>query len=611
MRRFIVILGTVCVSLGIAGLAIVLYSNTDGGPGLRRQDPPIPKPPMTAIDPPNVEFRNITKEAGITFVHTHGGFGQKLLPETMGSGVLVFDFNQDGYQDLLFVNSSRWPHHKYEGAAPPARLALYQNDGTGKFKDVTEAQGLGGIECYGMGVAAGDIDNDDFPDVIITALGRCFLLHNEQGKGFKDITESAGLKCSGWSTSAAFLDYDLDGKLDLFICHYVKWTPETDLLCKLIGNEKSYCTPVLYEGEHCQLFHNLGGNKFEDVSKAAGLHLLDVLEQKPSSKALGVAVHDYNDDGWPDIAVANDTTPNFLLENQRDGTFKNVGSRKGVELLNESTRGTARGAMGICWGYYRDGETLSLAIANFSNEPNGLLRYARRSDIFTDVAYADGVGGPSRLLLKFALFFFDYDLDGRLDLFTSNGHIEPEIGRVQAEVKYAQPAQLFWNAGRTEHGCFREVEKQHAGPDLFAPRVGRGGAYGDLDGDGDLDIALNNNNQPATVLRNECPSTTNAIRLKLRGVEANRMGLGSRVKVYVDRVLQQAELNSGSSYLSQSEAVLTFGMGNTDMADLVEIRWPTKDGKLTHLKHLRAGFTYLVDENEGVVSKTPFRREGE
>jgi hypothetical protein len=334
---------------------------------------------------------------------------------------------------------------------------------------------------------------------------------------------------------------------------------------------------------------------------------MDVLGQKPASKALGVAVHDYNDDGRPDIAVANDTTPNFLFHNNGDETFTNVAGRKGVELLNDPPRSTARGAMGIHWGYYRDGETLGLAIANFANEANGLLRYSKQRDLFRDCAFADGVGGPSRLPLKFGLFFLDYDLDGRLDLFTSNGHIEPEIHRIQSEVTYAQPAQLFWNAGATKEGCYREVEPGHAGEDLFKPRVGRGCAYGDLDGDGDLDIVLNNNNQPATILINDCPSSVQVIRFRFRGRTCNRDGFGCRVKLWAGGTVQQAELSSGGSYMSQSESALTFGLGGIDTVEKVEIRWPTKEGQVTTLTDLKANFSYTIDE-DGSVEKTVLKR---
>jgi hypothetical protein len=560
--------------------------------------------------PPPVRFREATTDAGITFTHYHGGYGQKLLPETMGSGVLVFDYNGDGRMDILFVNSCAWPHHRYESPPPKARLALYANTGAGRFRDVTAEVGLGALECYGMGAVAGDIDNDGDPDLFLTALNRAFLFRNDRGERFTDITSAAGLHCPGWSSAAAFLDYDRDGRLDLFVGHYVQWAPEKDLVCKLDGKNKSYCQPMLYEGEHCQLFRNRGGDppQFEDVSAAAGVQVLDVRGVQPASKCLGVAVHDYNDDGWPDIAVANDTTPNFLFRNNQDGTFTNVGTDLGVALLND--KGQARGAMGIHWGYYRDGETLGLAIANFADEPNSLLRYNRLQGGFIDCAVSDGVHGPSLLLLKFGLFFFDYDLDGRLDLFTHNGHIEPDVEKILGRVKYAQPAQLFWNTG-LKAGCYRAVEPEHAGPDLFKPRVGRGCAYGDFDGDGDLDIALSNNNQPAALLINECPETAKAVRLRFRGVEANRDGYGCRVKLWAGGRLQQAELNSGGSYLSQNEAVLTFGLGTHEQAERVEVRWPTRQGRVTRLEHLDAGFTYVIDEQKGIVERIPFRKPGQ
>ncbi len=620
MRTLLGLVATAAV-LGLGGFAVYhffIYNPSPPPPPTTPELGARPAPPPTAVSPPMHRFREGTAAAGIDFVHVHGGYGQKLMPETIGSGVLIFDYDQDGDQDILFVNSGRWSHYKYKEASPPTHPVLYQNDGKGHFTDVSEQAGLEGVDCYGMGIAAGDIDNDGYPEVFIAGLCEsfpellasrrqsCYLLHNEGGKRFRDVTEEAGIRCPGWSTAAAFLDYDGDKRLDIFVGHYVRWSPETDFFCRLTGDEKSYCQPMNYEGEHCQLFRNLDGRRFEDVSARAGIQVFDVLKKRASSKCLGVAVHDYNDDGYPDIAVANDTTPNFLFHNNGNGTFTNVASARGVELLNDG--GSARGAMGIAWGYFRDGKTLGLAIANFSNEPNGLLRYYPESETFQDTAAREGLLGPSRLPLKFGLMFLDYDFDGRLDLFTSNGHIEPEINRVQATT-HAQAAQLFWNAGPSRGaGCYREVTAAEAGPDLFVPRVGRACAYGDLDGDGDLDIVLNNNDGRATVLFNEAPPTAKAVRLRFRLANGNRDGFGTRVKLWTGDVMQQAELNSGGSYISQNEAVLTFGLGKATKADQIEIRWPGAEQKVTELKELAAGFTYVVDEEKGIVEKQPFRR---
>jgi len=602
-------LGCAVVAAGV-GLVLWLRWRTDTPVPTRIEPPAHAQTPLAEATPPQVPFVDVTRRWGVDFVHVHGGYGKKLLPETMGSGVLVFDFDNDGWQDIFLVQSGYWKHHRYEKPPPRVGCALFRNEQNGHFRNVTQEVGLGDLDVYGMGAVAGDVDNDGYPDLVVTYLGGLRLFHNEKGKYFRDITEAAGLQSSGWCSAAAFLDYDRDGLLDLFVGHYVQWAPDKDLFCSLDGRTKAYCQPVLYEGEHCQLFHNRDGLHFEDVSEKAGVRVWDVTGKRPASKCLGVAVHDYNDDGWPDIAVANDTTPNFLFRNNGDGTFTNVGEECGVRLLND--RGQARGAMGIHWGYYRDGQTLGLAIANFANEMNGLLRYDRAHDLFVDQAIREGVGGPSRLPLKFGLFFFDYDLDGRLDLFTSNGHIEPEIARFQGEGRYEQPAQLFWNTGPSRYGCYREVEPVHSGPDLFSPRVGRGCACGDLDGDGDLDIVLNNNNQPATVLRND-GTLHQVIRFRFQGSQANRDGFGVRVQLWAGERMQQAELASGGSYLSQNEAILTFGLGPMSRADRVRIRWPNRQLHWTELTDLPAGYLYTIHESTGIVERRPLlpRRAGD
>ncbi|MFO1511801.1 MAG: CRTAC1 family protein [Verrucomicrobiota bacterium] len=523
---------------------------------------------------PSVRFTDITQEAGIAFTHANGAFGDKLLPEAMGGGVAFCDFDGDGYPDLLFINSCYWPEHAPEGIAQPT-MALYRNDGHGHFTEVTKGSGLD-VSFYGMGVAIGDCDNDGKSDVFITAVGGNRLFHNDGNWKFHDATKESGLGNSkdDWSTGAAFVDYDNDGKLDLFVCNYVQWSPEIDHAATFVYPRigRAYGPPRNFAGTFPKLYHNDGSGHFTDVSAAAGVRIKSPVTGLPIAKALAVKPVDVDNDGWMDLIVANDTVPNFLFHNERNGTFKEIGARSGIAY---DAYGLARGAMGIDAARFRNDDTLGIAIGNFANEMNALYVSQRDALVFADEATKEGLGEPSHKFLKFGLFFFDYDLDGRLDVLTANGHLEPDISQVQPDQKYRQPAQLFWNRGDSLRSGFEVVPPENCGSDLLKPIVGRGSAYADIDGDGDLDVVLTQNVGPPLLLRNDQHVSHHWIRLKLIGTKSNRDAIGAWIKARVgDRTLRRQVMPT-RSYLSQSELPVTFGLGNLDKADSVEVHWPS------------------------------------
>ncbi len=533
--------------------------------------------------PPPVTFREAAASSGINFVHVNGAFGEKWLPETMGSGVVFLDYDGDGDQDLFLVNGRQWPGHS---SGKRATQALYRNDGKGHFTDVTREAGLD-LEYYGMGAAAGDVNNDGFIDLFVTGLGPSHLFLNRGNGTFVDATASTPLGRPMWGTSAAFLDYDRDGDLDLFVCGYVKWSPGEDLFCTLDGKNKSYCTPESYEGEQSRLYRNDGGGRFTDVSEAAGI-------LKGKGKSLGVAVLDFDSDGWPDIAVANDTQPNLLFRNRHDGTFEEVGVETGMAY---SESGVARSAMGIDSSDYLNQGPESLLVGNFSNQM--LALYHNAGGVFIDKAPSSSLGRASLLSLAFGLFFFDYDLDGHLDILVANGHVENDIQAVQEQVTYEERPLLFRNLG---DGTFEEVGLK-SGPGLSLPVVGRGAAYADVDGDGDLDAVINVNHGRPLLLINEGGSLRHRIRFTAEGVRSNRSAIGALFEVRSSGMTQRRWVKSGSSYCSQSELPLTFGLGSSTAADSVEVVWP--DGVRESLGRLEADRSYRVREGEKVVSSSP------
>jgi hypothetical protein len=552
---------------------------------------------LWAADPTRLAFRltDVTNSAGIHFKHHSGAFGGKFLPETLGSGCAFLDYDADGWQDILLVNGTDWPSKDWPGhATSRTTLQLYRNNRNGTFTDVTHAAGLDAPDLYGMGVAVGDYNNDGFPDILVTCVGQNRLFRNT-GKGtFVDVTKSSGLgNRLAFSTSAMWFDYDRDGHLDLFVCNYVKWSPEHDVFCSLDGKHKSYCTPEAYRGQTCWLFHNRGDGTFEDVTATSGIF-------DSSSKSLGVALLDYDQDGWPDLIVANDTQPNKLYRNNRSGTFKEVAVDAGVAF---STDGKARAGMGVDAADFTNSGVQGIAITNFDNEMVGLFRSNGKGS-YDDVAIAAGVGSPTKNMLGFGCVFADFDLDGALDLAVANGHIDDTVRNIRGNVGYAQPPQLFLNQGK---GIFRDVT-QEAGADFSQPKVGRGLAYGDFDRDGDLDLLLTTNNGPAYLFRNDqardSQGGNRSIRLLLVGTQSNRDAIGAQVRLESGGVTQSRMVKSGSSYLSQSELPLTFGLGKRDQVDRIVIQWP--NGRSEEFRNLKAGKSYQCIESKGVTLLSTF-----
>jgi hypothetical protein len=561
---------------------------------------------------PALRYVEVAESSGLIWRHFAGTTARKLLPETMGSGVVVLDYDNDGKPDILLINSRAWPGEP--APVSPPRSALFRNMGAGRFAEATQEVGLD-LPLFGMGGTAGDFDNDGWPDLFLTGVGGNRLLRNEQGQRFRDVTARAGVGGPGgwpegyrgdffawrrplnWSTSSTWLDYDGDGWLDLFVCNYITWSPGLDVEqgFRLASGERAYGPPRAFGGTHCFLYRNRGDGSFEDVSRAAGIEVQE--HGAPLGKSLGVITCDVDEDGWPDLMVANDTVRNFFFHNVPDEKggrrFQEIGEATGIAFADRR----ARGAMGIDWGPGCVDGRHALLIGNFADEPNTFMVQQRPRDLqLVDLASSEGIAGPSRPYLKFGVVFFDADLDGRLDFLTCNGHLEPDISRAHPEEAYAQAPQLFLNTG---DGRPRFVLPGKAlGKDLVEPMVGRGCAVVDLEGDGHLDLVVTANGGPVRLLQARNTTGNHWVRLRLEGDgrRSNRSAIGARVVLTAGGHTQQREVAAARGYLSQSELTITLGLGKVDTIDRVEIFWPgSRSGPPTVLKHLK------VDQEHHIV----------
>ncbi len=553
--------------------------------------------PQPTPAPPNVTFEDVTQRSALVFTQTNGAAGDKLLPEAMGSGCAFLDFDNDGWQDILLVNGKSWTSSRKRGGAT---LKLFRNDRHGRFVDVTKETGLD-IEMYGMGVAVGDFDNDGYDDLFVTGVGGCKLFHNvpvaeRYGRGsavirrFEDATTRAGVSSPGWATSATWLDYNRDGRLDLFVCHYVKWSPEANKPYSADNVHRTYSNPEQYSGETCRLYRNEGAGRFKDVTREAGI-------VNDASKALGVVAFDFDQDGLPDILVANDTTPNLLYHNQGDGTFKEVAVEMGVAV---SEQGKAKAGMGVDCGDDRNDGQESILVTNFSGEQFTLYR-KESTGHYLDEAARSGIGNASQYFLGFGAFFFDYDGDGRQDIFVANGHIQSDVEARQPDVVYREPALLLRNTG---NGQFVNATAE-TGQALQTPMIGRGTAWGDFDNDGHPDILITSNfgdptsgHSPsdgrARLLRNANRTGNNWIRFRLEGVKSNRDAYGARVRIRAGGLTQTHSVKCASSYLSQSDRRLLFGVGKSSQVEAIEIQWPS--GQVQTLGPVEANRSFRIRE---------------
>jgi hypothetical protein len=583
----------IAVISGLVGAAVYLSRRPEAVLRVEEANLALPRAQQRVADAPEVRFTDVTLEAGVSFVHENGARGEKLLPESMGSGAAFFDYDGDEDPDLLLINGDQWPADRADSNARPT-LGLYRNDGHGHFEDVTSDVGLD-VSQYGVGVAVGDYDADADIDIFVTTIGANRLFRNDDGR-FQDVSQESGAAGSpdSWGTSTGFFDYDNDGDLDLFICNYIEWSPEIDRAIdfRITGIGRAYGPPRNFAGAHPSLLRNEGNGTFTDVSKSAGLHVMSRAGHAVA-KALAISFVDIDLDGWMDVLVANDTVQNFFYHNRGDGTFEEIGYAAGVAF---DANGAATGAMGIDVSHYRNDDGIGIAIGNFANEMTSLYVTQGNRLVFSDQAIVEGVGAKSRSMLTFGLFFFDYDLDGRLDLLQANGHLEEAINVTQPSQHYRQPAQLFWNSGPDGPQAFTPIDAERTG-DLAAPIVGRGATYADIDGDGDLDVLLTQVAGRPLLLRNDQNLGHHWLRVRLEGRGANRAAIGARVELVSVGIVQRRQVMPTRSYLSQVELPVTFGLGDAQVVDRLTIHWP--NGGTQGLENIQANQHLVVRQGEG------------
>ena len=536
-----------------------------------------------------ISYVDVARQSGITFSHDNAASPEKFLIETMGSGCGWIDYDQDGLLDLYLVNGAATPSYK---PAHRLRSALYRNNGGGTFSDVTARAGVGAEGLFGMGLAVGDYDNDGFPDLFLCGYGRCILYHNNGDGTFTNVTARAGVDNTGrWASSAAWFDYDNDGRLDLVIANYVDWSPERNFYCGDRGpGMRSYCHPDDFNPQPPTLFQNNGDGTFTDVSKLSGVGL-------KAGNGLGVVTFDYDNNGWQDIFIANDHMPNFLFKNNRNGTFSEVGYLAGVAVSGD---GQFEAGMGTDAADTTGTGAMDLIVTHLDMQ---LARFYQNlgDGSFDDATFRSKLSYATFHMSGFGARFFDYDNDGTRDLFMANGHVLDNIERYHADTKYAEPKLMFRNTGR---GLFENVSDQ-LGADFLLPRVSRGAAVGDFDNDGDLDILVNNNGQAPQLLRNDGGNANHWLEILLIGTKSNRDGVGARVKVTAGDLVLYDQRKGGMSYQSAQDPRLHFGLGTRTKIDSIEINWPS--GMLTKLANVKADQIIAIQEGEGMVDR-PFPR---
>jgi len=537
-------------------------------------------PAAVPRQPPIVTFSDIAAKAGLDFRHDRAATPEKYLIETMGAGCGWIDYNNDGLLDAYFVQSASTPLYN---PPTPLRGALYRNNGNGTFTDVTRQAGVAAEGLFGLGVAVGDYDNDGFSDLLVTGWNGAILYHNNGDGTFTDVTRRSGIDQRGrFGNSAGWFDYDNNGFLDLFICNYVRWSPETNQFCgEHRPGYRSYCHPDNYPPDKSRLFRNNGDGTFTDVTDRSGIG-------SALGKSLGVVLADFDNDGWMDIFVANDSWPNFLFMNNRDGTFRNATYSSGVGFSQDGALEAGMGADAADCDH--DG-WMEIYVTHLDLELNRY--YHNNADgTFTDETYAARLGAHPRIYSGFGTKFMDYDNDGFSDIFVANGHILDNIHLFNPNVSYAEPKLMYRNQGG---GTFQDVSSS-LGPDFLTKRVSRGAAVADFDNDGDLDILINNNGPSAQLLRCDVVDTNHWIALNLIGTNSNRDGIGAKVKIIAGDLVQLQQSKGGTSYCSSHDKRLFFGLGRRDKLDSVEIKWPS--GVVDRLRNVSANQFLTVREGK-------------